>query len=272
MNLMDCFNTFQNVSKAMRLSPNARSLYIAILGEFNSARYPETLNLSNSLLRDMSGINLEGKSDSSFHSARNALQNAGLIKHKQQVYQLTPNVAEEKLAKRFEKLMNTPCTLPRDSVESAWRQVGDSLEGSRFISTTLDKEEVEKENRREEEDAQARVTLSKVSEEVERAWTKCKGSKLDGQQMIYLTSVENARGSNFLVNAIETASMKNDYGKFPNVTFTFLKMTIEDKLKGSDKNDTRRNDSRTGSVATTAMPEWESREFDEVSFKKFLGE
>ncbi len=68
----------------LSFSANARSLFFAILGEFNAARYPSELILRNGSLQQLSGI----RASSSFDAARNALINAGAIKHKREVYRL----------------------------------------------------------------------------------------------------------------------------------------------------------------------------------------
>ena len=268
MNLMDCFNAFQKVTKALKLSANARSLYIAILGEFNSARYPAVLNIPNALLRHLSSINLEGKSDSSFQSARNALQNAGLIKYKKELYQLTPNDALEKLQKRFGKLLETPCNELGDSLETTWKQVGDRLEVSRFISTTSDKEVDNKNYNLKEEKRESAGAYEKISVEVESAkspcdsqlnlagspsnevmevWEKCKGAKLDGNQLIDLISLEKALGKEEVKRAMEIASLKNNYSNFPELWYSFFKRELEKQLKENKegerigRNDTGRN-------------------------------
>ena len=265
MNLMDCFNVFQKVSKALRLSPNARSLYIAILGEFNSARYPEALDIPNALLRHLSGINLDGKSDSSFQSARNALQNAGLIKHKNQVYKLTPDVAQEKLSQYFQKLLETPCTQLRDSLDSGWKQLGGGLEGSRFISTTQG-EEVENKNynlkikNKKNNNAYARGDVGEEPEkkispegqlnlpsaEVLKKWEEVKGAKLEGSQLMDLTALENTFGSEIVQKAMEETSIRNNYSEFPQIWYVRFKKILEQMLKEGEGNDRRRVSEETG--------------------------
>ena len=84
MTLIDYFNSFQEVSQRLGLSANARSLYFAILAEFNRLRFPQKLKLTNIYLQQVSSIT----SSHSFSSARNALQNAGVIRQKKGVYEL----------------------------------------------------------------------------------------------------------------------------------------------------------------------------------------
>ena len=84
MTLIDYFNAFQVLNQGRQFSANARSLYYAVLGEFNSARYPLELKLQNGYLQHLSGI----PAASSFDVARNTLINAGVISHKRGVYRL----------------------------------------------------------------------------------------------------------------------------------------------------------------------------------------
>lgn len=212
MTLIDCFNTFQSVSKSLKLSANARSLYYAILGEFNSARYPDTLSITNRVLQDMSGI----KAESSFFSARNALANAQLIRHKKQVYQLTPDAAMEKLRNRVGV-----------HAESTWSRLGVGLEFSNSTSNSItipkNRKEIEKTT------AAARTRegfLKEISPAIAETWFKYEGERLNGGQMLDLYGLEKIYGADAVVDAIIEASRSN---KYPRLSYAFLKAVLEKK-------------------------------------------
>lgn len=218
MNLIDCFNTFQDVTKSLKLSANARSLYIAILGEFNSARYPEVLGITNRVLQDMSGIN----SESSFHSARNALINANLIAHKKQAYKLTPEAALEKLKSRF-----------GDDLEPTWSLLGDSLEPPKSTSHSINL----KKNKKEEDEeratpAPAFFNNNMNAPEVQEMWFKCEGENIPYAMAQTLYELEKIHGVDFAKDVVFTASAEN---KQPKITLNYLKTIANNKLKGGEK-------------------------------------
>ena len=239
MTLIDCFNTFQNVAKSLKLSANARSLYIAILGEFNSARYPDTLSITNRVLQDISGINAE----SSFHSARNALLNADLIRHKKHVYQLTPEAALEKLCRRRGATLETP-----------WSQLGVGLEFSNTTTNPITIPKIEKEIEKDEEDAPAQNFSNLVSTEVLTAWKKYRGEKLDGGKIFGLHDCEKLRGTEDVIQAIKTASESNNYAEFPYITYNYFKRILENQQKGVIQSG--RTASNSGNKASNAEPDW----------------
>lgn len=95
MKLLEYFKEFQAVSVGRHFSANARSLYYALLEEFDAAFYPAEMFIRNTRLQDIAGIN----STHSFDSARNALINAKLITHKKQYYKLLPPQTAESVGK-----------------------------------------------------------------------------------------------------------------------------------------------------------------------------
>lgn len=235
MTLVDPFNTFQKVSKRLKLSANARSLYIAILGEFNSAMFPETLNLSNAYLRDISGVN----ADSSFFSARNAITNCKLIRHKNQVYRLTPEKALVFVQGKDNALLKPPCSKLGEGLEPACSKLGASLEFSKFTFLKNKKEvEVDK-------DKETTTTTTTVSAharengfnsvEVQETWFRCEGQAIPGGMAYGLHELEKVYGVEALCKAILTASQNN---KEHRLTFNFLKAVLK-KQEGGNGNDGR---------------------------------
>ena len=119
MKLTEYLKEFQVVSARNHFSANARSLYLALLLEFDRAFYPEQLFLLNGYLQEISGIT----ATSSLDSARTKLVSCKLITHKKNYYGLLLGEASAKLAERENKLKN--------------RRLGKAVEIPGFIPYTL---------------------------------------------------------------------------------------------------------------------------------------
>ena len=218
MTLIDYFNAFHIRSQEISLTPNARSLYFAILGEFNKLQYPPKMKLQNTYLQHLSGIN----STSSFRSALNALVNANIISQQKQVYSL-------------KDFRNTSEILPKEFRKTSEIVEKDSL-GSISISKNKEKEkEIKKEL--DEEYAPAQDFSNIVSAEVLTAWKNYKGEKLEGGKIFGLHDLEKIHGTEVIIQAIKTASESNNYEDFPYITYNYFKKILENQLKGDTKND-----------------------------------
>ena len=99
--LIDHFRTFHILSKEYDLSAGARSVYFALLGEFNAAYWPDELRISDRQMQELSGV----KSVATVHDARNLLKSLKLIdfrkgKNRKTIYRL--------LTDRITSTMQTP--------------------------------------------------------------------------------------------------------------------------------------------------------------------
>lgn len=233
MNLMDHFNIFQKVAKSLRLSANARSLYVAVLGEFNSARYPVTLNLSNRLLQDISGINAE----SSFHSARNALLNARLIKAKKQFYTLSSEDALKKIESRLGVSVESPWSQSGVSLEPPWSPLGAALDNTTFLSIPKNKvdEEVDEDEAPATPASSTRVVpIGDLNPQIYEVWTLYEGENLSGGQILDMYSLEREYGVELLVECIKEASRSNTRQR---LSYNFVKKILENRAKGVKHNE-----------------------------------
>ena len=258
MTLIDHFKAFQAVSKIHRLSANARSLYIAILGEFNSLQYPPTLKLQNTDLQHLSGIN----STSSFDSARNALINAGIISHKKQIYAL------ETVSKDSRNSLESVSKESRNTLETFQKDFRNSLESS-FSTTTISKNNIEKEKEIKKEgegEARARTRTTTtttptfkdngwVSAEVQETWFKYEGERMNAATMQKLYPLEQTFGTDAVCNAIFEASARNKEAK---LTFNFVEKILRDQAKGGKVNG--RNNEPARSVGNAES--WEQQQPD----------
>lgn len=114
--LIDHFRTFHSLSKEYDLSAGARSVYFALLGEFNAAYWPDELRISDRQMQELSGV----KSVATVHDARNLLKSLKLIdfrkgKNRKTIYRLLTdriaNTAQTPIAELSEHRPNTCQTL-----------------------------------------------------------------------------------------------------------------------------------------------------------------
>lgn len=73
--LIDYTKGFHILCKTVNLSAGARSTFTALVGEFNTAHFPERLNLADRDLKTLAGL----KSVASVHECKNVLKNYKLI-------------------------------------------------------------------------------------------------------------------------------------------------------------------------------------------------
>lgn len=89
--LTDYTRNFHIVSKQLELSAGTRSLYTAMVGEFNAAYFPSSLQFGDRVLSDLAGL----KSVSSVYECRNVLKMHGFIDFKTQKGKRTTYVLKE---------------------------------------------------------------------------------------------------------------------------------------------------------------------------------
>ena len=258
MSLIDHFNAFQEASYVMGLSANARSLYFAILGEFNKARYPARLKLGNAILQHLSGIN----STHSFDTARNSLINAKLITCKKMTYELLTLNSRELLG-NFEETS-------RKEQGNFRERIGKESFNSISISKNSIEEEEEEEKEKEvvntrTREAETTTTTATAatafnglnSAEVKEMWFKCEGEPIPGGIATGLYTLEKIHGADVVTQAILKASQANTQ---PRLSFNFVKAVLERMVKGGVPNG-RNNDRNNGRNAATPE-EWENRKLD----------
>ena len=209
MSLIDHFNAFQVVSETNGLTPNARSLYFAILAEFNRQRFPASAKILNGYLQQLSGIT----SNSSFDAARTALINAGAIHHKKNIYELKTGNVERKpietVSNSVENSMENQCNSVGKPMENLWKTDGKSL-GLLSIPTNEEERERERDvTTTTTPTARASEILSRPSDEVNRAWLLSEGVNLKGGNAQDFAYLENYAGTEALVMAINDARRSN---------------------------------------------------------------
>lgn len=226
MSLIDHFNCFQAVSERKEFSPNARSLYYAILAEFNKKRYPESLRLLNGYLQQLSGI----YANSSFDSARTALINAKVIWHKKQVYKLLTGKAE-----------GIPHTSATPYLENGGKSDGTSLVYHSTVTPAENKNKTEEpfsnsSNARTREPVEKIAAgavdnsnaLSRPSDEVLKLWEGFTGMSMPGPLQMEFVAVENLVDTPALAAAIKAAGLGNKTDSF---SFNYVMTVLYRQLK-----------------------------------------
>lgn len=214
----DRLKAFQELNKRKQFSANARSLYLELVWSFEGEG--DELKLGNRLLQERSGI----QSSRSFDAARSALINAGLIRHKNQVYSLGEN-----------------------SVETEWKSGGKAVEnsGSGFIVEQSNTNLKNKKNKTTttttttcasegtsdggDEKPTGQTALSRNSPAVEKEWFMWNNAHLKGGDALELIQLENLYGTEKVVAAIHAAGCADKYGK---ITMNFLKKVLARIVNG----------------------------------------
>jgi hypothetical protein len=164
-------------------------------------------------------------SNSSFDAARNILINANIIKHKSGNYALVqPEKVKNELSGYYWIYPSKRTTPKKPSAEQL----------EKFVSP-----------------------------EVAETWLECKGAALKGAQITDLMLLEKSYGVKGVVQKIREASIASNYEKFPQLTYLFFKMIVNNpKTKGEVKS-VRINERNTKRVATPDE-DWERTAADRI--------
>ena len=253
-------NAFFSLAEERMLKGSDQLLYLHLFNLFNRAHWSETICVTdNDLMSAMRLYDSTGKPAhvNTIRNAKSRLKLKGFIDFKPGK---GSNSTVYKLIQLYpcDTLCDTPCDTACDTPCDTLRVYSSYPEPS--------EEDVKTKDAKTEEET-AREVLGVLGEEVERAWKAASGAKLGGEQITYLASLKKAKGAQFVIDAIKDASIRNNYANFPNVTFNFLKMTIDEKLKGSENNG--RNDAgRNG--GDRRVERIESEEWEDEALRKFL--
>lgn len=218
MTLIDHFNAFQRVSKTRGFTANVRSLYYALLGEFNELMYPSELVLENTYLQHLSGI----RSTSSFDAARGVLINAGLIKY----HKINPQRQRYELVEPHEKTEAKGFRKSTENEPKMNRKPAESRLGLLTVHNQTKQTPQEKDKDKDAEgDAPAPATMLSVnSKEVLEAWRLWGGQTLYGGHALTLIEYERKYGKAKLLEAIVKAGRADKKGV---ISLDFLEKILE---------------------------------------------
>jgi len=215
----DRLKAFQELNKRNRFSANARSLYLELVWTFEGEG--DELKLGNRLLQERSGI----QSSRSFDAARSALINAGLIKHKNQVYSLVEKTSETERKSGGKAVENSA-----DGFIVEQTNLNSNLnKKNKTATTTTTACACEATIDGGDEKPTGQTTLSRNSPAVEKEWFMWNNAHLKGGDALELIQLENLYGTEKVVAAIHAAGCADKYGK---ITMNFLKKVLARIVNG----------------------------------------
>lgn len=235
--LIDHFRMFHELSKEYELSASARSVYFALLGEFNAAFWPDELKISDRSMLELSGV----KSTATVHDARNLLKLMNLIdfrkgKNRKTIYKIL-NKARDK---QSENTNRTP-------TESSNEQSALFLMSScGLVGKTEDERQSQPPPPREGQTTKrGLLSVSKNEEnaeeydidEIVEEWTESPCfSKLDFELITEIANLVKKHGKAKVKEAMGKAKRANNNRN--GVSFAFFKAILEkESEKGGEKNE-----------------------------------
>lgn len=200
--LIDFTRGFHSLSKELILSAGVRSLYTALVGEFNEARWPERISFSDRELKTLAGL----KSVSTVHEAKLVLKNHNLIDF------TTTRGAQgrSEYQLRTEHLPN----IKIDSTEHYPNNDRTITEHCSRFSVTQNPSLREDERQKTEGGAGARES---VSEDVFKVWAGEMPRPLTASEKYTLAEFEETYGISKVKSAIITVRRNRHYPTFADV-------------------------------------------------------
>lgn len=225
--LIDLFKEFHRNATQQEYPPSSRVLYYTLLGEFNSARWPDSLVLSTRDLTQLTGL-----PTTSVHRAKQFLTSKGIIK-----------------CRPFKN--KTAFSLPTEQSRNSNGTVAEQSRNSNGTLTEQSRNTFENPNIHvREEDVKTLDVSSSVSQsgacacafnwnpEIEARltdlWVKNRGVPVSFELLSYFKSLVDKHGLTFVEDVIREAAFGYD-GDY-NMSGKYLRGCVERKLKGGDTN------------------------------------
>ena len=214
--LIDYFKAFHTMKQTLNLSAGTQSTYFALLGEFNAARFPEHLSISDRELKALAGL----KSVSSAHEAKRSLKNAKLIDFSKDggvtVYMLCtehlPN-SNRTLTEHLPNTFENPNIRVRDKTEDV-----KTLDIPSFVHSACACAP-------DEWNAEIEETLS-------RLWFSNNGAPVTAELFSYFQALIAKHGLQWLEAMILEASAS--YGGQYRMSVKYFRSCVDRKLKGDE--------------------------------------
>ena len=219
--LIDYFKGFHSLKERTRLSAGAQAVYVSILGEFNRARFPERIVLSDRELKQLAGL----KSVSSAHEAKNVLKNNRLIDF---VAKRGGFTQYQLLAEQLPNSSRTIAEqLPNDSRTAGERQNGVPNTRARRLETG---------DSQTEDTFLPNVQPARACEELDNLieyWERdLQGGRLAFEQQSQLEAWGERYGYGWLKAVMNEASESRDHR---GLTFKFLRAVVNSRLNPRQK-------------------------------------
>lgn len=210
--LIDYFRGFHDLKQKLNLSASAQAVYLSLLGEFNTARFPEQLSISDRVLATLAGL----KSVATAHDAKRILKNAGLIDFKSNrgsgtVYTL--------MANHLSKGQPNTCRTLTEHLPNTCRTVG----GSSYIRTREEEETLDNISSSSNARARARDNIE-LADAVDEAVGYWSGGKLTADLQSKLAVYLERHDLQWVKAAMDKAVFENGnrYGVSPKWLFLIM--------------------------------------------------
>lgn len=220
--LIDYFKEFHSLKQKHNLSANAQACYFSILGEFNAARFPERLSISDRELKTLAGL----KSVATAHDAKRILKNLNLIDF--QSGRGAQGTTWYRLCTAHLPNINRTLTEHSPNIKRTLSEHSSRCNTSLSID---DREDVktldEKTTTTTTTTARARDTY--VIDNIIEYWEESRFGRLDFELISELDLLVKKYGEEEVKAAMNAAKRAN--GKPQGVSFDFFKAVLENRLK-----------------------------------------
>ncbi|MBR0062158.1 MAG: hypothetical protein IJP68_11850 [Selenomonadaceae bacterium] len=217
MTLIDLFKEFHRNATQQEYPPSSRVLYMTLLGEFNSARWPDSLVLSTRDLAQLTGL-----PTTSVHRAKQFLTSKGIIKCRP-----FKNKTSFSLTEQSRNTNGTVTEQSRNTSENPNIRVREE------DVKTLDNQSISQSRGRTcafnwDVDAEERLTA---------LWLENRGAGVTFELLSYLRFIVEKHGLLYAEDLIRemAGALKND-----RMTLNYLRGAYNFKLKGGDNNAQRK--------------------------------
>lgn len=217
MTLIDLFKEFHRNATQQEYPPSSRVLYMTLLGEFNSARWPDSLVLSTRDLAQLTGL-----PTTSVHRAKQFLTSKGIIKCRP-----FKNKTSFSLTEQSRNTNGTVTEQSRNTSENPNIRVREE------DVKTLDNQSISQSRGRTcafnwDVDAEERLTA---------LWLENRGAGVTFELLSYLRFIVEKHGLLYAEDLIRemAGAFKND-----RMTLNYLRGAYNFKLKGGDNNAQRK--------------------------------
>lgn len=230
--LIDYFKTFHALRRTLKLSLSAQAVYFTLLGEFNAARFPKLLSISERALQELSGLS----SHSTVNDAKRILKNCGLIDFKK-----TGRITQYELILITDQLP-TNCRPVTDQLPTSYRPIADQSNEVPNIRARVDKDIRHKTidllttttTTREENFSEKANNSTEVGnpletfddlDEVQDLWQSLQFAKLNHLILSKLKVLIEKHGKEAVIKAMNTANESN--GNSRGVSFNYFAAILE---------------------------------------------
>lgn len=239
MSFIDLYNGLHSEVTQQGFPPSARVLIYTLVGEFNSARWADSLVFSE---RDL--ICLTGLKKTTLHEAKHFLTSRRVITCKPFKNTFTYSLGDD-----LKSLLSRPVG---DQKPTIYRPVGDHLPTAFENSNIRARVEVEDIKTKEKERAGACEKIpewdSDIEERLTKLWRENNGCRVTAELLSYFQTLVEKHGAQWTQDAIKFASAKYG-GSYWDMTLDFLRKRVAE-MEGGNANGSRQRNPKVTPIAS----------------------